>query len=200
MNTYLRRFIAAFAFAIAVPMSAAATPAVTAKATFAGGCFWCVEEAFDKVPGVLSTVSGYIGGKTRNPTYKSVSAGNTGHTEGVEVTFDPAKVSYEKLLEVFWKNHDPTVIDRQFCDAGDMYRPAIFWHDQTQKKLAEDSKLKIDKTKRFKQPILTPIVQATQFWQAEDYHQDYHIKNPVRYKYYATGCGRYSRLKELWGE
>jgi peptide-methionine (S)-S-oxide reductase len=171
----------------------------TAKATFAGGCFWCVEEAFDKVPGVISTISGYIGGTTKNPTYEQVSGGRTGHTEAVEVAYDPKKVTYEQLLDVFWKNHDPTVIDRQFCDAGDQYRPSIFWHDEAQKKLAEASKANVEKTKKFKQKVLTPIVQATQFWPAEEYHQNYHQKNPVRYKYYSTSCGRYSRLAELFG-
>ena len=171
-----------------------------AKATFAGGCFWCVEEAFDKVPGVVSTTSGYIGGQKKNPGYEEVSAGRTGHTEAVQVVFDPAKVSYEKLLDAFWLNHDPTVIDRQFCDAGSQYRPAIFVHDAAQKRLAEASRAKYEKLKYFKQPLLTPIVAATEFWPAETYHQDYHLKNPVRYKFYVTGCGRYARLDDLWGK
>jgi peptide-methionine (S)-S-oxide reductase len=171
-----------------------------AKATFAGGCFWCVEEAFEKVPGVVSAVSGYIDGRTQNPTYEQVSSGATGHTEAVEVTFDPRRVSYEKLLEVFWLNHDPTVLDRQFCDPGSQYRPAIFFHDQEQKRLAEASKAKWEKEKPFKQKILTPVVQATRFWPAEEYHQDYYRKNPARYKFYVTGCGRYARLDELWGK
>ena len=171
-----------------------------AKATFAGGCFWCVEEAFDKVPGVVSTTSGYIGGQKKNPGYEEVSAGRTGHTEAVQVVFDPAKVSYEKLLDTFWLNHDPTVIDRQFCDAGSQYRPAIFVHDAEQKRLAEASRAKYEKLKSFKQPLLTPIVAATEFWPAETYHQDYHLKNPARYKFYATGCGRYARLDDLWGK
>ncbi len=171
-----------------------------AKATFAGGCFWCVEEAFDKVPGVVSTTSGYIGGQKKNPGYEEVSAGRTGHTEAVQVVFDPAKVSYEKLLDTFWLNHDPTVIDRQFCDAGSQYRPAIFVHDAEQKRLAEASRAKYEKLKTFKQPLLTPIVAATEFWPAETYHQDYHLKNPARYKFYATGCGRYARLDDLWGK
>ena len=170
-----------------------------AKATFAAGCFWCTEEAFDKVPGVLKTTSGYIGGKTRYPTYEQVSSGTTGHAEALQVEFDPAKVSYEKLLDVFWLNHDPTVTNQQFCDHGTQYRPAIFYHSEEQKRLAEASKAKYEKLKTFKPPILTPIVPATEFWPAEDYHQDYHLKNPVRYKFYATGCGRYARLDELWG-
>src|SRR3954451_19644369 len=171
----------------------------TEKATFAAGCFWCTEEAFEKVPGVIQAVSGYTGGKAKNPSYEQVSSGRTGHTEAVQVTFDPAKVSYEKLLDVFWLNHDPTVTDRQFCDSGSQYRPAIFYHDDEQKRLAEPSKAKWEKAKPFKQPILTPIVQAGEFWPAEAYHQDFYKTNPVRYKFYVTGCGRYARLDELWG-
>ena len=129
-----------------------------------------------------------------------MSGGRTGHTEAVQVVFDPAKVSYEKLLDAFWLNHDPTVIDRQFCDAGSQYRPAIFVHDAEQKRLAEASRAKYEKLKSFKQPLLTPIVAATEFWPAETYHQDYHLKNPARYKFYATGCGRYARLDDLWGK
>lgn len=169
-------------------------------ATFAAGCFWCSEEAFEKVPGVVSAVSGYTDGKTKNPSYEMVSSGATGHTEAVEVKFDPSKVSYEKLLDVFWVNHDPTYTDRQFCDQGSQYRPGIFWHDEEQKRLAEASRAKYDKLKTFRQPIVTPIVKASQFWPAEDYHQDYYKKNPVRYKFYTTGCGRYTRLDELWGK
>jgi peptide-methionine (S)-S-oxide reductase len=192
-----KRILAAVAFSLLASGAFAQAPA---KATFAGGCFWCVEEAFDKVPGVVSTTSGYIGGSKANPTYEQVSTGSTGHTEAVEVVFDPKKVTYEQLLEVFWKNHDPTVNDRQFCDVGNMYRPGIYWHDEAQKKAAEASKAKATKEKKFPQPIITPIVKATQFWPAEGYHQDYHLKNPVRYKYYSTGCGRYSRLEELFGK
>ncbi len=170
-----------------------------ATATFAGGCFWCMEDAYDRVPGVVSTTSGYIGGAKRNPTYREVSSGATGHTEAVQVTYDPSKVSYEKLLEVFWKNIDPTVKDRQFCDVGSQYRTGIFVHDDQQLRLAQVSRATIEKTKPFKQPIVTPIAMAAEFWPAETYHQDYHQKNPVQYKFYVTGCGRYARLKELWG-
>jgi len=180
--------------------SGGALAQVTAKATFAGGCFWCVEEAFDKVPGVVSTTSGYIGGSKENPTYEQVSTGRTGHTEAVEVVFDAQKVSYEQLLEVFWKNHDPTFLDRQFCDLGDHYRPSIFWHDEEQRKLAEASKARVEKTKKFSRKVVTPIVKATRFWPAEDYHQNYHQKNPARYKFYVVNCGRYSRLADLWGK
>ncbi len=169
-------------------------------ATFAGGCFWCLEEAFEKVPGVVSAVSGYIDGRTKNPSYEMVSSGTTGHTEAVEIKFDPSKVSYEKLLDAFWLNHDPTTLDRQFCDGGTQYRPGIYWHDEAQKKLADASKAKYEKLKEFRQPIVTPIVKASQFWPAEDYHQDYYKKNPVRYKFYSNGCGRYTRLDELLGK
>ena len=170
-----------------------------AIATFAAGCFWCTEEAMDKVPGVISTTSGYMGGTRKNPTYEQVSTGTTGHTEVVQVVYDPAKVSYERLLEQFCVNHAPTVTDRQFCDAGSQYRPEIFYHTDEQKRLAEASKAKWQKEKPFKQPILTPITKAGDFWPAEEYHQDYYKKNPLQYKFYVTGCGRYARLDQLWG-
>jgi peptide-methionine (S)-S-oxide reductase len=170
------------------------------KATFAGGCFWCTEEAFEKLGlGAGAVVSGYMGGKLDNPTYEQVSTGRTGHTEVVQITYDPAKLSYEKLLETFWLNHDPTVSDRQFCDSGSQYRPEIFFHTPEQKKLAEASKAKWEKAKPFRQPIVTPITAAGRFWPAEDYHQDYYKKEPVRYRFYVTGCGRYARLDQLWG-
>jgi peptide-methionine (S)-S-oxide reductase len=169
------------------------------KAAFAAGCFWCTEEAFEKVPGVVSVVSGYTGGKVDYPTYDQVSRGITGHAEAVEVTFDPAKVSYEKLLDVFWVNHDPTVRDRQFCDAGSQYRPEIFYYSDEQKRLAEASKAKWEKLKPFPQPLLTPITKATRFWPAEEYHQDYYKKNTLQYRFYVSGCGRYARLDSLWG-
>ncbi|HEY5896433.1 MAG TPA: peptide-methionine (S)-S-oxide reductase MsrA [Burkholderiales bacterium] len=170
------------------------------KAIFAAGCFWCTEEAFEKVPGVLSAVSGYTGGKVKKPTYEQVSGGGTGHAEAVEVTFDPKKVSYEKLLDVFWVNHDPTVTNQQFCDRGSQYRPAIFTLGEEQKRLADASKAKWERLKPFKQPVLTEIVPAGEFWPAEDYHQDYYKKNPLQYKFYVTGCGRYARLDSLWGD
>jgi peptide-methionine (S)-S-oxide reductase len=181
-------------------LAAPAAPAqVTEKATFAAGCFWCSEEAFEKVPGVTRVVSGYTGGSKQAPTYEEVSSGGTGHTEAVEVEFDPAQVSYETLLATFWVNHDPTVKDRQFCDVGSQYRPSIFYHDAEQKRLAEASRAYWEKNKPFKDPIATPIVPATRFWPAEDYHQDFYKKNPVRYKLYTSGCGRYTRLDQLWG-
>lgn len=194
----MSRFLAAFAIVLATS-AVAQTTAGQATATFAGGCFWCLEEAFDKVPGVISTTSGYMGGTKRNPTYREVSAGTTGHTEVVQVVYDPARVTYERLLEQFWLNHDPTVLDRQFCDVGSQYRPTIFYHSAEQKRLAEASKARWETEKPFKEPILTPIVAAGEFWPAEDYHQDYYKKNPVRYKYYTQGCGRYARLEQLWG-
>jgi peptide-methionine (S)-S-oxide reductase len=180
---------------LALPLQAQKTE----KATFAGGCFWCTEEAFEKVPGVVSAVSGYMGGSVKNPSYEQVSSGRTGHTEVVEVTYDAAKVNYEKLLDTFWLNHDPTVKDRQFCDAGSQYRPEIFYHSEEQKRLAEASKTKWEKAKPFRQPIVTPITAAGDFWPAEEYHQDYYKKNPVQYRFYVTGCGRYTRLDQLWG-
>jgi peptide-methionine (S)-S-oxide reductase len=170
-----------------------------AKATFAGGCFWCMEHPYDKLDGVISTTSGYIGGHKENPTYKEVSAGGTGHAEAVEIVYDANKISYAKLLEVFWVNIDPTVKDRQFCDRGDQYRSAIFYHDEEQKRLAEQSKQTLIDSKRFPQ-VVTEIVPASTFYVAEDYHQDYYKKNPFRYEFYRLGCGRDKRLKQLWGE
>ena len=186
-------------FIVALAAATAASAQKTEKATFAAGCFWCTEEAFEKVPGVVSAVSGYTGGTVKGPSYEQVSSGRTGHTEAVEVTFDPAKVSYEQLLDVFWVNHDPTVKDRQFCDSGSQYRPEIFYQSDEQKKLAEASKAKWEKQKPFKQPLLTPITKASAFYPAEDYHQDYYRKNSLQYRFYVTGCGRYARLDSLWG-
>jgi peptide-methionine (S)-S-oxide reductase len=185
---------------LVLPALAQAQAPGPAKAIFAGGCFWCVEEAFEMVPGVLAAVSGYTDGRTKNPTYEQVGTGLTGHTEAVEVTYDPAKVSYEKLLEVFWVNHDPTVLNRQFCDGGSQYRPGIYWLSDEQRRLAEASKTRWEREKPFREKILTPIVKASQFWPAEEYHQDYYKKNPARYRFYVTGCGRYARLDELWGK
>jgi len=168
-------------------------------ATFAGGCFWCMEPPFDKLPGVVSTTSGYTGGSKAKPTYEEVSAGGTGHAEAVRVVYDPAKVTYARLLDVFWHNVDPTVKDRQFCDSGTQYRTAIFVHDDAQRRDAEASKAALEKSKPFKDAIVTPIVAAAEFWPAEGYHQDYYVKNPIRYNYYRTGCGRDRRLAQLWG-
>jgi peptide-methionine (S)-S-oxide reductase len=182
---------------------ATALPAMaqaTAKATFAGGCFWCVEADFDKVQGVLSTTSGYIGGTVANPSYEQVSSKTTGHTEAVEIVFDPAKVSYAALVNHFWRTIDPTTKDRQFCDAGFPYRTAIFTHDAQQAAVVKQSLEALEKTKPFKEPIVTVVLPATTFYPAEAYHQDYYKKNPVRYAYYRANCGRDARLEQLWGK
>ena len=169
------------------------------KAYFAGGCFWCMEEAFEKVEGVLSATSGYMGGTVANPSYEEVSAGRTGHAESVEVVYDPTKVSYQKLLDAFWHNVDPITPNAQFCDHGSQYRSAIFFQTDEEKLLSDASKQAIEQSKRFKEPIVTQIVMASQFYPAEEYHQDFYKKNPVRYKFYKYNCGRAKRLEELWG-
>jgi peptide-methionine (S)-S-oxide reductase len=168
-------------------------------ATFAGGCFWCIEADLEKVEGVRTVTSGYTGGSVADPTYKQVSAGTTGHTEAVRVIYDPEVVSYEELLEIFWRLIDPTVRDRQFCDVGSQYRSGIFYHDENQREAAERSRAELERTKPFRQPIVTEITEATEFYPAEAYHQDYAKKNPLRYSYYRKGCGRDQRLAELWG-
>ena len=169
-------------------------------AVFAGGCFWCTEADFDKVPGVVSTTSGYIGGNVANPTYQQVSAGATGHTEAVQVQYDPAKTSYAKLLEAFWPTIDPVTANAQFCDHGSQYRSAIFYGNADEKALAEASKATLQASGRLKQPIVTEILPASTFYPAEDYHQNYYKKNPLRYTYYRNGCGRDARLEQLWGK
>jgi peptide-methionine (S)-S-oxide reductase len=197
-----RGFSVAALLALAMTAATAAGPAATgttARAIFAGGCFWCVEADFDKVPGVISTTSGYSGGTVANPTYEQVAAKQTGHAEVVEVVFDPARVSYAKLVEHFWRTIDPTTKDRQFCDAGSPYRSAIYALDDAQLKTALASRAALEKSKPFKEPIVTEIAKAGAFYPAEDYHQDYYKKNPVRYAYYRNGCGRDARLKQLWG-
>lgn len=168
------------------------------KATFAGGCFWCMEHPFETLKGVISTTSGYTGGHKENPTYEEVSAGTTGHAEAVEVIYDPTQVSYAKLLDVFWMNIDPTVTNRQFVDVGSQYRAAIFYHNEEQKKLAEESKEQLDKSGRFDKPIVTEITPASVFYPAEEYHQDYYNKNPIRYKLYRYGSGRDQFLNKVW--
>jgi peptide-methionine (S)-S-oxide reductase len=180
------------------PPAAAASPG-TKKAIFAGGCFWCMEPPFDKLDGVLSTTSGYTAGAKANPTYEEVSAGGTGHTEAVQIVYDPAKVSYEKLLHVFWRNHDPVTANAQFCDQGSQYRAGIYYGSDEEKRLAESGKAALEKSARFKKPIVTEIAAATTFYPAEDYHQDYYLKNPLKYKFYRASCGRDNRLQELWG-
>jgi peptide-methionine (S)-S-oxide reductase len=189
----------ALALALVAPMVATAADVKPGVAIFAGGCFWCVEADFDKVPGVLGTVSGYIGGSFPNPTYEQVSAKQTGHAEAVRITFDTAKVSYEQLLAVYWKSIDPTTADRQFCDVGAPYRTAIFVTDDAQRQAAQASLAALETRKPFKQAIVTQIERATTFYPAEDYHQDYYRKNPIRYKYYRSSCGRDERLQQLWG-
>ena len=200
----MKRFmLLAATLTFAATVLAASPPPVPAGqkvAIFAGGCFWCMEPPYDKLPGVTATISGYIGGRTANPTYEQVSSGSTGHAEAVQVIYDPKKVTYEKLLEVFWVNIDPTVKDRQFCDSGSQYRTGIFYTDQAQRQAAEASKAALEKSKPFKEPIVTPIEMASTFYPAEDYHQDYYVKNPVRYKFYRNGCGRDARLSQLWGD
>lgn len=170
----------------------------TAKAYFAGGCFWCMEEAFEKVEGVLAVVSGYMGGTAPNPTYEQVSAGQTGHAESIEVTYDPTKVTYQKLLDAFWHNIDPVTPNAQFCDHGNQYRSAVFYSTDEEKQLSENSKRTIEQSKRFPAAIVTQLVKASTFYPAEDYHQDYYKKNPLRYKYYKFSCGRAQRLEALW--
>jgi peptide-methionine (S)-S-oxide reductase len=182
------RFFAALLVSLALPVLAAEAPKVPpgdSVAIFAGGCFWCVESDFDKVPGVVATISGYTGGRKLNPTYEEVSSGTTGHAESVEVIFDPKKVSYEHLLDVYWTNQ---------------YRTAIFYMNEEQRRAAEASKKKVEATKPFKAPIVTEITMAGTFYPAEEHHQDFYLKNPVKYKFYRTGCGRDARLKELWGD
>jgi peptide-methionine (S)-S-oxide reductase len=178
--------------------SAAAAPEPQ-RAIFAGGCFWCMEPPFDKLPGVLSTTSGYIGGHAINPTYEAVSSGSTGHTEAVEVRYDPTRISYAELLRVFWRNVDPVAVNRQFCDVGTQYRSGIFWVDETQREQAETSRAELARSGRFDRPIATEVTAAGRFYPAEEYHQDYYRKNPLRYRYYRNGCGRDQRLRTLWG-
>ena len=170
------------------------------KATFAGGCFWCMEPPYDGLEGVVSVTSGYTGGQKKNPTYEEVSAGTTGHAEAVQIVYDPKKITYAKLLDIFWRNIDPLAKDRQFCDTGSQYRSAIFYHNEEQKRLAEASKKTLEQSKRFKGPIYMEIVPASEFYPAEEYHQKYYKKNPLRYKFYRFNCGRDQRLKELWGD
>ena len=182
------------------PSSEVQSAPTTAKAYFAGGCFWCMEEAFEKVDGVIAVVSGYMGGTVTNPTYEQVSDGRTGHAESIEVTYDPTKITYQKLLDAFWRNVDPITPNAQFCDHGNQYRSVVFYTTDEEKQLAEESKSKIEQSKRLPAPIMTQLVKASTFYPAEDYHQDYYKKNPLRYKYYKYSCGRAQRLEALWGK
>jgi peptide-methionine (S)-S-oxide reductase len=191
--------LAAFARADEPTKASGPAPAGLAKATFAGGCFWCMQRPYDSLPGVVSTTVGYTGGTRAGATYHEVSAGGSGHRESIEVIYDPKKVSYEKLLDVFWHNVDPTNSYGQFCDNGSQYTTAIFVHDDAQRQAAEASKKALDASKALKSPVVTEIVPAGVFWKAEDYHQSYYKKNPIRYSFYRSGCGRDARLKEIWG-
>lgn len=199
MRNSFQALFSLFALLVCVPTAAADPPGNRAVATFAGGCFWCMEPPFDKLEGVISTTSGYTGGTVANPTYKEVSAGGTGHAEAIQIVYDPTRVTYDRLLEVFWHNIDPTAADRQFCDRGTQYRSGIFYHDEAQRAAAVASKTSLERSKPFKGPIVTEITEAGPFYPAEEYHQDYYQKNPIRYKYYRYSCGRDQRLEELWG-
>ena len=184
-------------FGLASPPASAGD---AAYATFAGGCFWCIEADFEKVEGVISVTSGYTGGTEENPSYKEVSAGKTGHTEAIRVIFNSDVVTYDQLLDIFWRNIDPTTADRQFCDKGEQYRSGIFYHDEAQREDALKSRTRLEENKPFPEPIVTEITAASAFYPAESYHQDYYKKNPIRYAYYRKSCGRDRRLEELWGE
>ncbi len=196
MEPFIRYLLGALTL---ISMTGHAAPQPTTTATFAGGCFWCMESDFEKVAGVTDVISGYTGGHLQNPTYQQVSAGESGHTEAIQITFDPSVIDYAGLLELFWRSIDPTRSDRQFCDVGSQYRPGIFYHDEQQRAWAEASKQMLEQTKPFEEPIVVEITAASTFYPAEDYHQDYHRKNPIRYQYYRYRCGRDERLKALWG-
>ena len=185
--------------AAAQPPAGGAAAGPLAVATFASGCFWCTESDFEKVPGVVDAVSGYTGGRVANPTYEQVSAGRTGHREAVQVTYDPARVSYERLLDVFWRNVDPVDAGGQFCDRGEQYTSAIYVATDEERRLAEASKRAVEQSGRVRGRIATVILTAGPFYKAEEYHQSYYKKNPLRYKFYRTSCGRDGRLRELWG-
>ncbi|MDO8264277.1 MAG: peptide-methionine (S)-S-oxide reductase MsrA [Gallionella sp.] len=200
MNALHRLALVCFAAMFANLLMAADIPATqSATAVFAGGCFWCIEADFEKLDGVTAVESGYTGGSVRNPTYQQVSQGGTGHAEAVRVRYDPQRISYEKLLDYFWRHIDPTVKDRQFCDVGSQYRSAVFYQNDNEQKSALSSKLVLEKSGRFPH-IHTEIVAASAFYPAEDYHQDYYRKNPIRYQFYRTNCGRDARIKSLWGD
>jgi peptide-methionine (S)-S-oxide reductase len=203
MGSRLLRAAAALAFLTigsAVLAQGTAPEAGRKNAVFAGGCFWCMEHPFDEIDGVISVTAGYTGGGKSNPTYEEVSSGTTGHAESVQVVYDPAKVSYQKLVDVFWHNIDPLTANAQFCDHGTQYRSAIFYQDDEQKRVAEASKEALTKSGRFDKPIVTQIVAATTFWPAEGYHQHYYRTHPVQYKFYRYNCGRDQRLEQLWGK
>lgn len=201
----IRRLLISIILLVAPPLTGfAAEPSqakagTVATAIFAGGCFWCTESDFEKLPGVLGAESGYTGGKKLNPTYEQVSSGSTGHTEAVRVTYNPAKISYAQLVDYFWKTIDPTVKDKQFCDSGNQYRSGIYWQNEEERRIAESSRDALLASGKFKE-IFTEIVAASTFYPAEEYHQDYYKKNPIRYAYYRDGCGRDRRLEQVWGK
>lgn len=203
-SNLLRLLAVCTALLFGQPASAQTPPAAPSSglaiATFAGGCFWCMEEPFDKIDGVFSAYSGYMGGKTKNPTYEQVSRGGTGHAEVVQITYDPAKVPYNRLLDTFWVNIDPVDKAGQFCDRGDVYRPEIFVHNEEQRKQAEASKAKLDASKQLPWPVAVPVTDASTFTKAEDYHQKFYKKSVAHYKSYRAGCGRDARLEALWGK
>lgn len=194
----MKTLLLVISLAVLLPIHALAEEEPTAMAIFAGGCFWCMEPPYDKLDGVISTTSGYIGGDKANPTYDEVSSGRTGHTEAVRIVYDPSRVDYRTLLATFWVNIDPLTDNRQFCDRGSQYRSGIFYLNEQQERLARETRAKV--AERFDDPIVTEIAAAGTFYPAEDYHQDYYQKNPLRYKYYRFSCGRDNRLEELWGE
>ena len=194
----MNKFIVFIIFTAFLPAKLIA--AQTETATFAGGCFWCMEPAFDKLNGVISTISGYTAGHKTDPTYQEVSSGGTGHAEAIQVVFDPEKIAYSELLDTFWRNIDPVTLNRQFCDTGTQYRSGIYYHDAAQEKAAKLSLQQLEKSKPFAGTIVTEILPASTFYPAEEYHQDYYQKNPVRYKFYRYSCGRDKRLQDLWGE
>lgn len=195
MRNWLPKSLIVLVLFVGLAPAGAAGPAV---ATFAGGCFWCMEPPYDELEGVISTTSGYTGGQVPNPSYEEVAAGGTGHAEAVRIVYDPQQVSYQRLLDVYWRNVDPLDAGGQFCDRGQQYRSAIFVHSPRQRDLAEASRKEI--ATRFDQPVVTRVVPAGPFYAAEEYHQDYYRKNPLRYKFYRWNCGRDERLEELWGD
>jgi len=199
MSIRIPLFLLVFYFLTSFNAAAKQADQELAVATFSGGCFWCMEQPFDLLPGVIKTIPGYTGGKIKNPTYKQVSNGTTGHLEAIQIVYAPSLISYEKLLQVFWRNIDPTAGNGQFCDKGNQYRSGIFYHNEEQKRLAEQSKASLEKNKKFAGSVMTFITAAKEFYPAEEYHQNYSRKNPLIYKFYRFTCGRDKRLNELWG-
>ncbi len=196
---FFRLTVAIATLAASFQVQATETPPAKASALFAGGCFWCIEADFEKLPGVIEVESGYTGGQTQNPSYEALSAGKTGHAEAVRVIYDPTKVSYPQLVEYFWRHIDPTVKDQQFCDVGSQYRSGIYWQNEGERKAAEASRDALLKSERFPE-IYTEVLPASTFWPAEEYHQNYYKKNPIRYAFFRSGCGRDAHIQQVWGE